>query len=135
MSDLLNKLEDNSAVVGVVGLGYVGLPLMITFGRKNVRVLGFDIDARKIDHLHRGESYIEHIPSEPIAALVNDGLLEATDDFSRISEVDAVLLCVPTPLNTHREPDMTYVEGTAKNVGPYLRKEQIVILESTTYPG
>ncbi len=134
-SELIEKFRAKEAVVGVVGLGYVGLPLMITFGRKGTRVLGFDIDPNKIERLHRGESYIEHIPSEPIASLVTEGMIDATDDFSRIGEVDAILMCVPTPLDAHREPDMTYVEGTARSIAPHVRKNQIVVLESTTYPG
>lgn len=135
VDQLVEKLRSKQAVVGVVGLGYVGLPLMITFGRKGVRVLGFDIDPNKIERLHRGESYIEHIPSEPIASLVTDGMIDATDDFSRIPDVDAILMCVPTPLDAHREPDMTYVEGTARAIGPYVRQGHLVVLESTTYPG
>ncbi|MEM6730480.1 MAG: nucleotide sugar dehydrogenase [Myxococcota bacterium] len=134
-SELLRKIESRGATVGILGLGYVGLPLMLTFARKGVRCLGFDVDPKKVERINRGESYIAHIPSDPIASLASDGLLEATDDFSRAAEADALLLCVPTPLNAHREPDMTYVEGTAKSVGPFLRKEQIVVLESTTYPG
>ncbi|MEO1172488.1 MAG: nucleotide sugar dehydrogenase, partial [Myxococcota bacterium] len=135
MNEYLERFKTGDITVGIIGLGYVGLPLMLTFGRKGVRCLGFDVDMQKVDRLSRGESYIAHIPSEPIAALSKDGLISATVDFTRASEPDALLMCVPTPLNVHREPDMRYVEATARSVGPHLRAGQLVVLESTTYPG
>ena len=131
---LIRKFADQTAVIGIVGLGYVGLPLMLRYTDAGFRVLGFDIDTFKTGRLNAGESYIEHIPSEKIAAARQKGF-EATDDFSRIAEADAVILCVPTPLNKYREPDITFVTGTTDAVKPYLRAGQVLSLESTTYPG
>lgn len=131
---LIRKFADRTAVIGIVGLGYVGLPLMLRYTDAGFRVLGFDIDTFKTDRLNAGKSYIEHIPSEKIAAARRKGF-EATDDFSRIAEADAVILCVPTPLNKYREPDISFVTGTTDAVKPYLRAGQVLSLESTTYPG
>lgn len=131
---LIRKFADRTAVIGIVGLGYVGLPLMLRYTDAGFRVLGFDIDTFKTDSLNSGKSYIEHIPSEKIAAARRKGF-EATDDFSRIAEADAVILCVPTPLNKYREPDISFVTGTTNAVKPYLRAGQVLSLESTTYPG
>ncbi len=133
--ELLQKINDKSFVVGIVGLGYVGLPLGLEFAEKEFNVLGFDMDQRKIDSLEKGETYIKHIPTERISKSVNAGFLKSTTDFTRMPEVDALIICVPTPLDEHREPDMSYVEGTAKTIQKYLRKGQLVTLESTTYPG
>jgi len=132
---LLQKVNDKTFVVGIVGLGYVGLPLGLEFAEKEFNVLGFDMDQRKIDFLSKGETYIKHIPTERISKSVNSGYLKSTTDFTRMPEVDALIICVPTPLDEHREPDMSYVEGTAKTIQKYLRKGQLVTLESTTYPG
>lgn len=129
------KFADQSAVIGIVGLGYVGLPLMLRYTEAGFRVLGFDIDESKITLLNEGKSYIEHIGSDGIAAARAANLFEATSDFSRIAEADAVILCVPTPLNQYREPDMSFVINTTDAIKPYLRAGQIVSLESTTYPG
>ena len=131
---LIRKFADQTAVIGIVGLGYVGLPLMLRYTDAGFRVLGFDIDTFKTGSLNSGKSYIEHIPSEKIAAARRKGF-EATDDFSRIAEADAVILCVPTPLNKYREPDISFVTGTTDAVKPYLRAGQVLSLESTTYPG
>jgi len=133
--ELLHKIETRKAVVGVVGLGYVGLPLVREFVRGGVRVLGFDIDATKIAHLAAGRSYIEHIPSSMVREMVRSRRFQATSDFRRLSEPDAILICVPTPLTKQREPDMTYIVKTAEAIAPRLRKGQLVVLESTTYPG
>ena len=133
--ELLKKIDDKSFKVGIVGLGYVGLPLGLEFAEKGFNVLGFDMDQRKIDSLENGETYIKHIPTERISKSVNAGLLKSTTDFARMPEVDALIICVPTPLDEHREPDMSYVERTAKTIQKYLRKGQLVTLESTTYPG
>lgn len=129
------KINSGNAVIGIVGLGYVGLPLAMAFTAKGFNCVGFDIDQKKIDFISRGESYIEHIDAEPIKDAVSKGLFKATTDFSEIDEVDAIILCVPTPLNKHFEPDLSYVTGTMNMVAPYLRKGQLVSLESTTYPG
>lgn len=129
------KIKNKTAVIGVLGLGYVGLPLMLAYTAKGYKVIGFDIDQTKIDFLERGESYIDHIDANQIKGAVEKQLFSATTDFSKIDEVDAIILCVPTPLNKHFEPDLSYVTGTMDMVTPYLRKEQVVSLESTTYPG
>ena len=130
----IQKFADKTAKIGIVGLGYVGLPLMLRYVDIGYQVLGFDIDKTKVDKLNKGETYIEHIPAEKIAAASNS-LFEATTDFSRIGEVEAVILCVPTPLNKYREPDMSFVIDTTDAVKPYLRAGQVLSLESTTYPG
>jgi UDP-N-acetyl-D-glucosamine dehydrogenase len=132
---LQERIESKEAVVGIVGLGYVGLPLALTFGRAGLRVVGFDVDPKKIEALEAGRSYLEHIPADRVAELMKSGRFAATVDFARAAECDALLLCVPTPLTRHREPDMTYVEGTGRALAPHLKAGQLVILESTTYPG
>lgn len=133
--NLLKKIKNKSVVVGIIGLGYVGLPLSLAFAAKKISVIGFDLDEKKINLLNRGKSYLKHINYEKIQRAVESGYLKATSDFSRLSEVDAVLICVPTPLTEHREPDMTFVKNTAITIAKYLRKGQLVVLESTTYPG
>lgn len=133
---LLARLGDGTAVVGVVGLGYVGLPLVRASRRRGLPVIGFDLDADKVAQLNAGRSYIRHVPDADVAALSRgDGFFRATTDFSRLEEVDVVLICVPTPLTRHREPDMTYVTGTGETIAEHLRRGQLVVLESTTYPG
>jgi UDP-N-acetyl-D-glucosamine dehydrogenase len=134
---LIEKILAKDAVVGICGLGYVGLPLALTFGEKGFPVIGFDIDKRKIDAIAKGESYIKHFSSERVARAVSreEKPFTATLDFRKASEADALIMCVPTPLNANREPDMTYIEKTAEAIGPYVRSGQIVILESSTYPG
>src|SRR5208337_1832569 len=119
----------------VVGLGYVGLPLSLQFARSGVTVLGLDVDAAKVDALHKGKSYIKHIPSEAVAEAVRGGAFSAASDFSRIREADAVIICVPTPLNKNREPDISFIIDTGRSIAQYLRKGMLVVLESTTYPG
>ncbi|MBI9073434.1 MAG: nucleotide sugar dehydrogenase [Melioribacteraceae bacterium] len=133
--DLLQKINAKEAKIGIVGLGYVGLPLGLEYALKGFDTLGFDIDERKIPLLKEGKTYIKHISEEKISKAVNSGKFDATTDFSRLPEVDAVIICVPTPLNEHREPDMSYIVDTAQVIAKYLRKGQIVTLESTTYPG
>jgi len=135
LKKLLKKIETKQAVIGVVGLGYVGLPLVREFTRGGARVVGFDVDPAKVKALKAGESYIEHIPAELIREMGRSGVFEATTDFARLDEPDCILICVPTPLTKMREPDMTYVEATAESVAARLRKGQLVVLESTTYPG
>ncbi|OHX14978.1 UDP-N-acetyl-D-glucosamine dehydrogenase [Chromobacterium sphagni] len=131
---LLNRIADKSAVIGIVGLGYVGLPLMLRFAEVGYKVLGFDIDQSKVDALMAGKSYIEHISADSIATALERGF-EATTDFSRVPEADTLILCVPTPLNKYREPDLSFVLDTMDSLVPYLREGQLVSLESTTYPG
>jgi UDP-N-acetyl-D-glucosamine dehydrogenase len=132
---LLRRIESNRALIGVVGLGYVGLPLVREFTRGGARVLGFDVDEAKVKALRAGRSYIEHIPAETIRRVIRSGQFEPTADFGRLKEPDCILICVPTPLTRMREPDMTYVEATAEAIARRLRKGQLVVLESTTYPG
>jgi len=131
---LIEKLKNKNAIIGIVGLGYVGLPLMLRYSEVGYRVLGFDIDADKVNSLSQGKSYIEHISSESIAQSLTQGF-EATTDFSRASEADALIICVPTPLNKYREPDLSFVTDTTDSLVPYLRAGQVFSLESTTYPG
>jgi UDP-N-acetyl-D-glucosamine dehydrogenase len=119
----------------IVGLGYVGLPLSLQFARCDVTVLGLDIDTSKVDLLNQGKSYIKHIPSESVADMVRRGLFSATTDFSRVREASAIIICVPTPLNKNREPDISYIIDTGKSIARYLQKGTLVVLESTTYPG
>src|SRR5438270_1259050 len=133
---LLDRILAKDAVVGICGLGYVGLPLALTFGEKGFPVIGFDIDKRKIEAIEKGESYIKHIAGERIArATKSEKPFTATMDFRKAAKADALILCVPTPLNANREPDMTYIENTARAIGPYVRSGQLVVLESSTYPG
>ncbi|MCB6182153.1 nucleotide sugar dehydrogenase [Leeia sp. TBRC 13508] len=132
--ELLNRIASKEAKIGIVGLGYVGLPLMLRFAEVGYKVLGFDIDTSKVDALMAGKSYIEHISADAIAT-ARAGGFEATTDFSRADEADTLILCVPTPLNKYREPDLSYVLNTTDALVPYLRKGHLVSLESTTYPG
>jgi UDP-N-acetyl-D-glucosamine dehydrogenase len=134
LDDFLGKVENRSAIIGIVGLGYVGLPLMLRYSEVGFRVLGIDIDAEKVSRLNKGESYIEHISASAIAEARSKGF-EATTDFSRSTEADALIICVPTPLNRYREPDLSFVLNTMDALTPHLRRGQIVSLESTTYPG
>lgn len=133
-SALVQRLNNREAVIGIVGLGYVGLPLMLRYSEVGYKVLGFDIDDQKVDRLMKGESYIEHIAASSIAEARKQGF-EATTDFSRAGEVDALILCVPTPLNKYREPDLSFVLNTVDSLIPHIRAGQIMSLESTTYPG
>ncbi|HMN69953.1 MAG TPA: nucleotide sugar dehydrogenase [Bdellovibrionales bacterium] len=134
MGPLIPRISDKKAVIGIYGLGYVGLPLMLRFADEGYKVVGFDIDESKVIALNKGQSYIEHIPADKIAGAVKAGF-EATTDFKRTTEVDALILAVPTPLNKFREPDLSYVINTLDSITPFLRAGQIISLESTTYPG
>ncbi|MCL5023299.1 MAG: nucleotide sugar dehydrogenase [Nitrospirae bacterium] len=133
--NVIEKIESRKATVGVIGLGYVGLPLVIEFSKAGFQVTGFDVDPRKVEALKQGRSYIKHVPASSLPACQPDGLFAATTDFSRLAETDCVIICVPTPLNRNREPDMTYVFDTTKTIARHLRKGQLIVLESTTYPG
>ncbi len=132
---LLEIIQNKTAIVGIIGLGYVGLPLAIHFVSKGFKVIGFDLDTLKIDKLLHGESYIKHIPEEPIREMIHQKQLDVTIDFSRLSEADCILICVPTPLSDKMEPDLRYLLETTKTIAKYLRRGQLVVLESTTYPG
>lgn len=131
---LSNKLNNKTAVIGILGLGYVGLPLMLRYNDLGYKVIGIDIDEKKVTDLNNKNSYIEHIPASKIATAIDNGF-KATTDFSRSTECDALILCVPTPLNKYREPDISYVINTMEAVQPFLRQGQVISLESTTYPG
>ena len=133
-SELKNKIEQKQARVAVIGLGYVGLPLALLYTEQNFSVTGFDIDARKVSILDQGGSYIFRIPATDIQAAKKGGF-SATAEYSRLTEMDAIIICVPTPLNEYHEPDLSFITDTAKSIAPYLRAGHLVILESTTYPG
>jgi UDP-N-acetyl-D-glucosamine dehydrogenase len=135
MKDLTDKIKTKKAVVGVIGLGYVGLPLVQAFSRAGFRVIGFDLDPVKVDKLKAGQTYIRHIGEDSIREMLSSGRFDATHDFKRLSEPDCILICVPTPLDNNRAPDLSYVVSTAEQVKKSLRRGQLVILESTTYPG
>jgi len=131
--ELLEKIKTKNASIGIIGLGYVGLPLVIEFCNAGFAVTGFDTDTEKVDLLKQGKSYIKHIDGSRIAQCANR--FSPTSDFSKLSDVDCIIICVPTPLNRNREPDMTYVFNTTRIISRYLRKGQLIVLESTTYPG
>jgi UDP-N-acetyl-D-glucosamine dehydrogenase len=130
----LQRIENRTAKIGVIGLGYVGLPLSLLFSEAGFKVTGFDIDEKKVTDLEAGRSYIFRIPAEEIQSARKQGF-SATTDFAKLSDQDAIIMCVPTPLTEHREPDLSYVENTAKSAAPWVREGQLVVLESTTYPG
>jgi len=132
--EIKHRIETREARVGVIGMGYVGLPLALLFSEEHFAVTGFDIDPRKVDILNRGGSYIVRIPGAEIHEARKNGFT-ATSDYSQAAEMDVVIICVPTPLNEYREPDLSYVSGTANSIAPHLRAGQLIILESTTYPG
>ncbi len=134
--DLFRKIEKNKIIVGVIGMGYVGLPLALEFASKNIKVIGFDLDKRKIDILNKEKrSYIKHISSSKIREQVSRKMLSATSDFSKLKLPDVVIICVPTPLNINREPDLSFVLNSTKEIARHLRRGQLISLESTTYPG
>lgn len=132
---ILQSIENRDYTVGIVGLGYVGLPLLWTFHEKGYKVVGFDVDQTKIDAINDGKTYIKHFTDDKLQKLSDSSLCELTIDFSDAANVDAILMCVPTPLNKYREPDMSYVEATIRSIAPYIKKGQLIVLESTTYPG
>jgi UDP-N-acetyl-D-glucosamine dehydrogenase len=132
---LMQRLEDGTAVFGVVGLGYVGLPLAIEMAKSGHRVIGMEVSAEKAAEINAGRSYIPDVPTEVVDELVGRGLLEATCDFSKARECDAIVICVPTPLNEMKEPDTSYMESAASMIAPHLHEGVLVTLESTTYPG
>ena len=135
MGSFIDRVKSRSAVIGVIGQGYVGLPLALVFAEAGFHTVGFDVDAEKIAALGRGESYIQHLGAERVAAVVKSGRFVATLDFDRLTECDAILICVPTPLGKHREPNNSYIHATAREIAKRLRPGQLVVLESTTYPG
>ena len=128
------KIKNKNLRVGIIGLGYVGLPLAIRFVQEGFRVVGFDTDENKIEQLSRGESYLQHIDNQEILSISSEKFT-ATSKFKLISKIDAILICVPTPLGAHNEPDLSFITGTLKNIKPYLKENQLLVLGSTTYPG
>lgn len=133
LKSFIEKINNKEAIIGIVGLGYVGLPLMLRFAEMGYRVIGIDVDERKNESLNQGKSYIQHIPSEQVAKV--KGMIKATSDFAASKEADALILCVPTPLDKYREPDLSYVLKTTDALIPHIRPGQVISLESTTYPG
>lgn len=131
----LEKIKSKQAIIGIVGLGYVGLPLARAFCHQNIHVVGFDIDQEKIDTIEKNQSYIKHIGDDAIKEMRADGLFNVTTDFAKIADVDVIIICVPTPLSKHREPDLGPVLNTGRSIAPHLQKGQLVVLESSTYPG
>ena len=132
---LLNKIKNKEIVCGVVGLGYVGLPLAVEKAKAGFKVIGFDVQKEKVDMVNAGHNYIGDVVDSDLANLVKDGKLSATSDFSFIKDVDFVAICVPTPLDIHQQPDISYVRESTISVSKYLKKNTMVVLESTTYPG
>ena len=134
INNLKSRIQNRDACIAVIGLGYVGLPLVIRFSEEGFRVIGFDIDEEKIEKLNKGESYLRHISADAVEAVANNGF-SATSDWKRISDCDVILICVPTPLGSNKEPDLQYIRGTLDSIKPHLRAGQLLILESTSYPG
>jgi UDP-N-acetyl-D-glucosamine dehydrogenase len=135
LKNLHEKIHARASIAGIIGLGYVGLPLVIRCAEEGFTVLGFDTDGAKVKKLNAGESYIQHIPSDAVRSILKEKRFTATTDFKRLSEADCILICVPTPLTAHREPDLTYVVNTVEAIAKTLRPGQLIALESTTYPG
>ncbi len=132
---LLKKIQDKSLVIGVIGLGYVGLPLAVEKAKAGFKTIGFDVQASKVELVNKGENYIGDVIADELSEVVDSGMLSATRDFSFVSEVDFIAICVPTPLDNFKQPDITYVQSSTQEVAKYLKKETMVVLESTTYPG
>ena len=135
MEALLAKYRDRTATVAVIGLGYVGLPLVLALISARFKVIGLDIDEKKIETLRDGKIYIDHFPAQPLAEAIESNRFHPTTDFADLRAADAILICVPTPLTSHREPDLSFVESTARSILPNLRQGQLVVLELTSYPG
>ena len=134
-NELIKKIMENRVLIGIIGMGYVGLPLALEFAEAGFNVTGFDIDKNKIEKLNSGESYIKHIQSERIKKQVDLKKFSSTNNFSRLSEMDVIIICVPTPLNKYREPDISFIENSGKEISKYFNKGKLVVLESSTYPG
>ena len=134
MIDLKSKIQNHNAFVGVIGLGYVGLPLALRFSKEGFKTFGLDIDKDKVKVLNAGKSYIKHINADEIKSVIKHNL-KPTIDFSIISSLDVIIICVPTPLGAHNEPNLSYIRGTLESIQPNLKENQLLVLESTTYPG
>ena len=135
MSGLKAKIVNKAATLGVVGLGYVGLPLAVEKAKAGFRTLGFDVQESKVEMVNSGENYIGDVVNEDLAAIVKSGLLSATTDFAQVAQADCVCICVPTPLDAHQQPDISYVKASAESIVPYMHQDMLIVLESTTYPG
>lgn len=135
MSNLKQKLKDKSAILCVIGLGYVGLPLSVEKAKAGYRTVGFDIQSTRVDMVNAGQNYIGDVVNEDLKAIVDSGMLRATTDFSEVKGVDCVCICVPTPLDKHQQPDISYVKASAESIVPYMHRDMLIVLESTTYPG
>lgn len=135
MSTLEQKLLSKTATLGVIGLGYVGLPLAVEKAKTGFKTIGFDVQASKVDKVNRGENYIGDVVNEDLLEIVKSGLLTATTDFSKVASADCVCICVPTPLDGHQQPDISYVRASAESIVPYMHEDMLIVLESTTYPG
>jgi UDP-N-acetyl-D-glucosamine dehydrogenase len=135
MKELIQKIEKRRATIGIIGLGYVGLPLVVRFGEERFHVLGFDTDPQKVNLLNEGKSYLQSVSTNKIRDLVGSKIFSATADFNQLAEVDCILICVPTPLTEKMEPDLVYVENTARQISENMKQGQLIVLESTTYPG
>lgn len=135
MSNLKQKLLNKTATLGVVGLGYVGLPLAVEKAKAGFKTIGFDVQKSKVDMVNAGENYIGDVVNEDLEAIVKSGLLSATTDFAQVAKADCVCICVPTPLDEHQQPDISYVKASAESIVPYMHKDMLIVLESTTYPG
>jgi len=133
--DLKKKIETKEAVIAVIGLGYVGLPLLIEYVKEGYTCLGFDIDQKKVDLLQQSKTYIKHIPDSQIKAMIDSGRFEATVDFRRLKETDCIMVAVPTPLDKHQQPDLSYIEKTSRTISQNMKKDQLIVLESSTWPG
>ena len=132
---LIDRIGARDFTIGIVGLGYVGIPLALTACKSRFSVIGFDIDAKRVEQINKGESFIKHIPTRAIEESIKSNRFVATTDFDRMGEADAIIIAVPTPLTKNREPDLSFVEKTARSIAPRLRPNQLVVLESTTWPG
>lgn len=135
MSNLKLKLLNKTAILGVVGLGYVGLPLAVEKAKAGYKTIGFDVQESKVHMLNSGENYIGDVVNEDLKAIVKSGLLSATNDFSKVAQADCVCICVPTPLDAHQQPDISYVKASSESIVPFMHKDMLIVLESTTYPG
>ncbi len=135
MSNLKLKLLNKTAILGVVGLGYVGLPLAVEKAKAGYKTIGFDVQESKVQMLNSGENYIGDVVNEDLKAIVRSGMLSATNDFSKVAQADCVCICVPTPLDAHQQPDISYVKASSESIVPYMHKDMLIVLESTTYPG
>ena len=134
-NEILNKIKNKEIVAGVIGLGYVGLPLAVEIANSGFKTIGFDVQEKKVNMVNSGENYINDVKEDTLKEVVNNKLLYATTDYSRIKELDFIAICVPTPLDKYQQPDVSYIVSSAKEIGKNMKKNTMIVLESTTYPG